>query len=103
MRPQNLLAAALEFLKALAGGRQFFQTGKGLRAGWDYGLSLDGSGKRGDVVIGVDGKRRHCLISFAGNPRHDMDHSYALEKQGNSNLNRPEAKVWRWSAPVAAN
>jgi hypothetical protein len=83
--------------------RQFLRTAKRLHAGSDYGLGLVGAGECGDVVLGIDRKRCHSSISCAVNPRHHMDHSYPLEKQGNSDLNRREAKFWRWSASVAAN
>jgi hypothetical protein len=75
--------------------REFVRSGKRLRAGSDYGLGLVRGGECGDVVFCIDGERRQSLISGAANPRQDMDHSYLLEKQGNSDLNRPEAKGWR--------
>jgi hypothetical protein len=82
--------------------RQFLRTGERLPAS-DYGISLVRVDECGDVVVSVNRKRRHSFVSCAGNPRQDMDHSYPLEKQGNSDLNRYEVKGWRWSAPVAAN
>src|SRR5262252_4124939 len=102
MRPQILLAADLGFLNPLAGvtpGRLFqiatrrsvgqpaancvssSEVAKGCAPAAITASAWSGAANAGDVVVGVNRKRCHGLISCAVNPRQDMNHSGPEGKQ----------------------
>jgi len=73
-----------------------FWLAKVSNGGGSRGGSLFCGAERRDVVIAVDRKRRHNLAPWGHALRgHDMDHSEAIERQGNCAGNRRWRTGWR--------